>query len=87
METDSEKKECLIERYQAPRYEIPEAEAWGNFTRIPKRWISEKELIIYTGLSRSSARKLGEQIGCVRRFGRRVLYDRFAIDQYFDSQK
>jgi len=51
-----------------------------------KRMLSELEARAYTGLGRTSVRKLGEQLNCIYRFGRRILYDRVLIDAYFDEQ-
>lgn len=61
------------------------AEATKDET-IKVRMLSEIQAQAYTGLGRSSIRKLGAEIGAIKRFGRRVLYDRNIIDQYFDAQ-
>ena len=53
-------------------------------TVIP-RMLNEIQARAYTGLGRSSIRKLGEEIGCIHRYGRRILYDRQAIDAFFDK--
>ena len=39
----------------------------------------------YTGLGRNNAMKLGEEIGCKVKIGRRVLYDLRKADQYFNT--
>ncbi len=52
---------------------------------IIKRMLSEKEAQEYIGLKRVKCREFGESIGCVKRIGRRVLYDRFIIDKALDS--
>ena len=67
-----------------PIRETPED---GFMQQIPKRWLSVAEVMEYTGLCRSSVIKLGEAAGCVRHFGRRVLYDRLAVDQYLEKRK
>ena len=67
-----------------PNRETPEDGA--DFCQVPKRWLSVAEVQQYTGLGRSSVLKLGQEIGCVRHFGRRVMYDRFAIDRFFAEQ-
>ena len=50
-----------------------------------KRMLSEKEAQTYTGLGRTGIKKFGEEIGCIVRFGRRILYDKNVIDAYFDT--
>ena len=49
------------------------------------RLMDTDELRSYTNLGRNSAMKLGEDIGAKVQVGRRVLWDRFKIDQYFNS--
>lgn len=49
------------------------------------RLIDTNELRAYTNLGRNSAVKLGEEIGAKVQIGRRVLWDRVKVDQYFDS--
>lgn len=44
-----------------------------------------EELRVYTSLGRNNAIKLGEEIGAKVQIGRRVLWDRRKIDEYFDS--
>ena len=39
----------------------------------------------YTSLGRTSAMRLGKEIGCTMRVGRRILYDTRKADQYFNS--
>ena len=51
-----------------------------------KRLLSEKESCFYWGLSRYSIRRLAENVGAIRHFGRRILYDRIVLDTYFDNQ-
>ena len=46
-----------------------------------KRLLNADELCIYTGLGRSTARKYAETIGAVRKFGRRVMFDKSIIDE------
>ncbi len=50
-----------------------------------KRLLSEKEAQEYLGLKRAKCREYGEKINCVRRIGRRVLYDRYIIDVALDA--
>lgn len=52
---------------------------------ISKRMLQEPEMKLYTGLGRNKAREFCKSIGATVRIGRRVLYDRCVIDQYFDS--
>lgn len=49
------------------------------------RLMDTEELRAYTCLGRNSAMKLGEEIGAKVQIGRRVLWDRVKIDQYFNS--
>lgn len=44
-----------------------------------------EELRAYTNLGRNNAMKLGEEIGAKVQIGRRVLWDRRKIDEYFNS--
>lgn len=52
---------------------------------ISKRMLQEPEMKLYTGLGRNNAREFCKNIGAVVRIGRRVLYDKKVIDEYFDS--
>lgn len=49
------------------------------------RLMDTEELRTYTNLGRNNAMKLGEEIGAKVKIGRRVLWDRVKVDQYFDS--
>ena len=49
------------------------------------RMMDTEELRAYTNLGRNSAMKLGEDIGAKVQIGRRVLWDRRKIDEYFNS--
>lgn len=49
------------------------------------RLVDVTDFMEYTGLGRNNAMKLGEEIGCKIKIGRRVLYDLRKADQYFDS--
>lgn len=49
------------------------------------RLMDTEELRSYTSLGRNSAIKLGEEIGAKVKIGRRVLWDRRKIDEYFNS--
>jgi len=50
-----------------------------------KRLVDISEFMLYTGLGRNNAMKLGEEIGCRIKIGRRVLYDLRKANQYFNS--
>lgn len=50
-----------------------------------KRMLSMSETETYTGLGRNAARKLAENAGAVRKYGRRVLIDRTLIDKALDT--
>ncbi len=49
------------------------------------RLMDTEELRAYTNLGRNNAMKLGEEIGAKVQIGRRVLWDRRKIDEYFNS--
>lgn len=49
------------------------------------RLMDTEELRSYTSLGRNRAMKLGEEIGAKVKIGRRVLWDRRKIDEYFNS--
>ena len=48
-----------------------------------KRLLNIKEVCI--GIGQTQARKTMQEIGAVRRFGRRILYDKIVIDTYLDD--
>lgn len=52
---------------------------------VQPRFLSIEEFMAYTSLGRTSAMKLGKEIGCTMRVGKRVLYDTRKADQYFNS--
>lgn len=49
------------------------------------RLMDTEELRAYTNLGRNNAMKLGEEIGAKVQIGRRVLWDRRKIDEYFNT--
>jgi hypothetical protein len=49
------------------------------------RLLDTDELRDYTNLGRNSAMKLGEEIGAKVVIGKRVLWDRIKLDQYFNE--
>lgn len=49
------------------------------------RLMDTEELRAYTSLGRNNAMKLGEEIGARVQIGRRVLWDRYKVDEYFNS--
>lgn len=49
------------------------------------RLMDTEELRAYTNLGRNNAMKLGDEIGARVQIGKRVLWDRLKIDQYFNS--
>lgn len=55
-------------------------------TPVSKRLMSEIETRAYTGLGRTSVRRLGEELNCIHHYGRRILYDKNVIDAYLDNQ-
>ncbi len=50
-----------------------------------KRLVDVSGFMLYTGLGRNNAMKLGKEIGCKIKIGRRSLYDLRKADRYFDS--
>ena len=54
-------------------------------TEGQSRLMDTEELRAYTNLGRNNAMKLGEEIGAKVKIGRRVLWDRRKIDEYFNS--
>ena len=53
---------------------------------IQPRLVGISDFMLWTGLGRNSAAEFGEQIGCRRRIGGRVLYDLKVASKYLDSQ-
>lgn len=51
---------------------------------VHPRFLCLEEFMNYTGLGRGSAMKLGKEIGCVMKVGKRALYDTRKADLYFD---
>lgn len=49
------------------------------------RLMDTEELRAYTNLGRNNALKLGDEIGARVQIGKRVLWDRVKVDQYFNS--
>ncbi|WP_077612996.1 hypothetical protein [Clostridium sp. Marseille-P2415] len=49
------------------------------------RLMDTEELRAYTNLGRNNAMKLGEEIGAKIKIGKRVLWDKVKIDQYFNE--
>ena len=52
---------------------------------VQPRFLGIEEFMTYTSLGRTSAMKLGKEIGCVMKVGKRALYDTRKADLYFDS--
>ncbi len=51
-----------------------------------KRLLNINEVSIYIGLGESSARRYMDEIGAVKKFGRRVLFDKTIIDSALNSK-
>lgn len=51
------------------------------------RFVDIRGFMLYVGLGRNAALKLATEIGCKRRFGRRVVYDLRIADRYFDETR
>lgn len=58
-------------------------ETTGTFDS--KRMLSAAEASTYCGLGRTRTRELAELAGAVRRFGRRVLFDKTKLDEALDA--
>lgn len=56
-----------------------------SFKNQESRLMDTEELRVYTSLGRNNAMKLGEEIGAKVKVGKRVLWDKKKIDQYFDK--
>lgn len=56
-----------------------------NRSIIQPRLVGISDFMIWTGLGRNRARELGDQIGCTRRIGGRVLYDLKVASKFLDQ--
>ena len=59
----------------------------SNIALPEKKTLTCNEVCQYLGLGRTTVRKIGLESGAVRRIGRRVLYDRVALEQYIDGKR
>ena len=50
-----------------------------------KRLVGINDFTTYLGVGRNTAIKLGDEIGCKIKIGKRTLYDLRKTDQYFNS--
>lgn len=51
-----------------------------------KRLLDANDLCIYLSLGRNRAMEFGRRIGAEVKIGKRTLFDKMVIDQYFDSR-
>lgn len=51
---------------------------------IQPRLVGIADFMVWTGLGRNRAKEFGEQIGCRRQIGGRVVYDLKVASEYFD---
>ena len=51
-----------------------------------KRLLNIEEVTIYIGMGKVTSRKYMDEIGAVRKFGRRVLFDKTVIDKALDTK-
>lgn len=51
-----------------------------------KRLLDATEVCVYLSLGRNRGVEFARSIGAERKIGRRCLYDKVAIDRYFDKQ-
>lgn len=49
------------------------------------RYLGVRELCAYLSVGQNTAREVGEQAGARIKLGKRVLFDRVAIDNYLES--
>ena len=52
-----------------------------------KRLLDITELAQYIGMGKTYSRKWADEIGAVKHFGRRVLFDRNVVDSALDNNK
>lgn len=52
---------------------------------VQPRFLDIYEFMRYTNLGRNSAMRLGKEIGCTVKVGKRVIYGIRKADQYFDT--
>lgn len=55
-----------------------------SVTTVP-RLLSAKEAQAYLGLGKNRARDFAEECGAVKKYGKRVLFDRFILDKAVDA--
>ena len=53
--------------------------------QVVPRYLGAEELASYVGLGKARARDIGAMAGARIKFGKRVLYDREAVDRYMES--
>ena len=51
-----------------------------------KRLLNLEEVTIYIGMGKVTSRKYMDEIGAVRKFGKRVLFDKIVIDKALDAK-
>lgn len=51
-----------------------------------KRLLNANEVCVYLNLGRNRGVEFAKSIGAERKVGRRCLYDKVAIDRYFDKR-
>lgn len=51
-----------------------------------QRYAGTQELMVYTGLGRDSATKIGKTSGALIKIGGRTLFDLRKIDEYMNAQ-
>ena len=52
---------------------------------VEPRYIGTEEVMMMYSVSRTTARKLGEQAGAIVKFGRRTFYNVELLEKYFDN--
>lgn len=56
-----------------------------EYQDMTPRLLTQKQAEQYTGLGRAALTDFGNQIGARRKFGKKVLYDKKAIDAALDA--
>lgn len=57
-----------------------------NRTTTEKRLLSIGEVCTYLGVGQAQARKYMDEIGAVKKFGRRVVFDKLIIDTALNNK-
>ena len=56
-----------------------------DYKAIEPRMLSQKQAEEYTGMGRNTLAEFAGKVGARRKIGKKVLYDKRAIDEAFDA--